>query len=102
MIPILEEKREEVAAICRKYGITRLELFGSAANGDFDPERSDFDFLVEYAPGAPPLEWGGVVLREELAAVLGRKVDLVRFANIRNPYLRRSIEEHARELYYAA
>lgn len=102
MVPILEEKRDEVAAICRKYGITRLDLFGSAANGDFDPERSDFDFLVEYAPDAPPLEWGGVVLREELAEALGRKVDLVRLARVRNPYLRRSIEAHPRELYYAA
>lgn len=105
LIPILEEKRDEVAAICRKYGITRLELFGSAANGDFDPDRSDVDLLVEYGAAEPTPRygpWAHSYVKEDLERVLGRKVDLVRLGNVSNPYVRRSIERKRRELLYAA
>ena len=50
MIPLIEEHLEEIAALCREFGVARLEVFGTAATGAFDPERSDVDFLVEYAP----------------------------------------------------
>jgi len=51
MVHIVEEKRNELAGICRKYRIRRLELFGSAARGeDFDRASSDLDFLVEFIP----------------------------------------------------
>ncbi len=102
MIPLLEEHRDAIAAICRKYGVTRLEVFGSAANGDFDPERSDVDFLVEYAPDAPfsAAAWFGI--RDELEALLGRRVDVVEFAHVRNRFVRMSIERKRRELLYAA
>lgn len=44
-------KKEEIAAICRRYGVERLEVFGSAARAtDFDPDRSDADFLVVFKP----------------------------------------------------
>jgi len=105
VIPILEEKRDEIAAICRKYGITRLELFGSAANGDFDSGRSDFDFLVEYGPESPTPRygaWGRDLAHEEMEALLGRKVDLIEFARVHNSFVRRSIERKRRELLYAA
>ena len=49
MQAVIDEKRDALAAICRRYGVSRLEVFGSAARGlDFDPKRSDFDFLVEF------------------------------------------------------
>ena len=49
MIPLIEVKRTEVGELCRRYGVRRLEVFGSAARGSFDPETSDLDFLVELA-----------------------------------------------------
>lgn len=104
MVPILEEQRDAVAAVCRKYGITRLELFGSAANGDFDPDRSDFDFLVEYGPEEPTPRygpWAHAYVREDLERVLGRPVDLIEFAHVGNSYVRRSIQRTGRELVYA-
>jgi uncharacterized protein len=50
MISLIEDHLEEIVALCREYGVARLEVFGSAATGAFDPGRSDVDFLVEYAP----------------------------------------------------
>lgn len=50
MHPAIEAKREALAALCRKCGVTRIEVFGSAARGaDFDPARSDADFLLTFA-----------------------------------------------------
>jgi hypothetical protein len=68
--------RERIAAFCRARGIRRLSLFGSVLRDDFDPRRSDVDVLAEFEPGA----LRGVGFRyfgygEELAAILGRKVD---------------------------
>lgn len=71
----IQVDEELIAAFCRERGIRRLCLFGSVLHGDFDPRRSDVDVLVELAPDAHPgfsfFGW-----HEELAAVLGRKVDL--------------------------
>ena len=48
MIDAIQLRREELWALCRRFHVRRLDLFGSAARGDFDPERSDLDFLVEF------------------------------------------------------
>src|SRR5436190_15172344 len=49
-IPVPHEK---VAAYCQKWGIRRLAFFGSVIHGDFDPERSDVDVLVDFENGTP-------------------------------------------------
>ena len=55
MHPAIAQHRSGIFAICRRFGIQRLEVFGSAARADaFDPEHSDADFLVEFAPGVQP------------------------------------------------
>src|ERR1039457_7401821 len=46
--------REKLAALCRARGVRKLSLFGSVVRGDFDPNRSDVDALVEYLPGKHP------------------------------------------------
>lgn len=48
MIERIIERRAEVAELCRRYKVRRLALFGSALREDFDPERRDLDFLVEF------------------------------------------------------
>jgi predicted nucleotidyltransferase len=66
--------REKIAAFCQARGIRKLSLFGSVLRDDFDPARSDVDVLVEFAPHVRPgLRFFGY--GEELAAILGRKVD---------------------------
>jgi len=103
MHPMIEQHRDEIAELCRRYAVRRLEIFGSAARGaDFDPERSDADFLVDFEPGrglhALRRFFG---LAEDLEQLLGRHVDLVEPRAIRNPYLRASIDK-ARELIYGS
>ena len=49
----IAERRLKLAELCQRYGAIRLEVFGSAARGDdFDPARSDADFLVTFTPAA--------------------------------------------------
>ena len=48
MASVLDAHLAEIPDLCRRFGVARLELFGSAASGAFDPQRSDLDFLVEF------------------------------------------------------
>jgi predicted nucleotidyltransferase len=101
----IAEHLEAIRALCVEHHIKTLTLFGSAARGDdFDPEKSDADFLVEFLPDAPRKPWAGHFFRfqEALEALLGREVDLVMPGAIVNPYLKRSIYESAIPLYAAA
>ena len=81
----------------------RLELFGSATRADFEPARSDIDLLVEFAPQADLGPWMAryFELRDQLAALFEREVDLVLAKGLRNPYLLRAIEQDKRVLYAA-
>lgn len=99
----IADRKKELAELCRRYDVVRLEVFGSAARGtDFDPKTSDADFLVEFDPasGLPPFH-RHFELIEALRNTLGRPVDLVEFGAIRNPYLRAAINR-SREIVYAS
>ena len=50
MVAVLENKRDAIVALCRQYGVVRLDVFGSALRDDFRPGESDVDLLVEFAP----------------------------------------------------
>ena len=101
MIPAIEEHRAELAELCRRHHVIRLSLFGSATRDDFDPGRSDLDFLVDFA--APPGQYADAFfgLLESLERLFGRHVDLVVASAIRNPYFRQSVDQ-TRTLLYAA
>ena len=53
MVSLIERYRVQVARLCEQYRVQRLDLIGSAASGEFDPSRSDLDFLVEFLPLQP-------------------------------------------------
>jgi uncharacterized protein len=103
MHPEIQARLEPLQQLCEKHRVARLDLFGSATGDDFDPERSDFDFLVEFQP-MPCEEHADAFfgLLEDLERLLGRHVDLVEPGPIRNPYLQRSIAASRRALYAAA
>lgn len=102
MVGFIQEYHEELVALCRRYAVRRLEVFGSAATGAFDPKRSDLDFLVEFeqTPGRSRFA-DFFALKEQLETLFGRDVDLVEPEGIRNPYFLRRVNE-SRELVYAA
>ena len=77
MIADIALHREELRELCRRFGVRRLEVFGSAAReADFDPARSDIDFLVEFAAQDDDLA-RFLDFKQALEALLDRRVDLV-------------------------
>lgn len=102
MVPELASLKDPIAALCRAHGVTRLDVFGSAARGaDFDPRSSDLDVLVEFDPALPASFDRYLSLRTALAALTGRRVDLAMAGAIKNPILRASIHRD-REVLFAA
>lgn len=102
MIELIRKHQHSIVELCRKYGVTRLELFGSAARGDFVEGASDVDLLYDIDPS--PLQ--GLADRyfrfqEELEALLGCPVDLVSAKDASNPYFLASANQN-RVLLYAA
>jgi len=102
MAPEIQSRRPQLDALCRRMGVRRLEVFGSAARDDFNPASSDIDFLVEFDPsidGSALETYFG--LKDELEALFARPVDLVMPGAVRNPYVRAEIDR-ARQVVYAA
>jgi predicted nucleotidyltransferase len=79
---------DQVRALCEKYSVKRLTIFGSAVKGTFDPEKSDLDFVVEFLPGTkrPGFDDPYFTLLIELEDLLDREIDLVERPAIANPY----------------
>ncbi len=91
---------EPLNDVCRRFRVERLYLFGSAADGRFNSERSDLDFLVtleEQPPGEYADNYLGLV--QALEKLFGRPADLVTERSIRNPYFRETVFA-ARQLLY--
>lgn len=102
MVHLVEEKRDEIARLCQRCGVRRLELFGSAAGEDFRGETSDLDFLVEFQPlkaGEYADAYFGLL--EGLQQLFDRPVDLVMPRAVRNPYFLEALNQ-GRKLLYAA
>lgn len=97
---IVERNRPAITELCRRFGVRRLDLFGSAATGHFDPERSDLDFLVEFEPMPPsPYTKAFRGLRRGLEQLFERSIDLLTEPALVNPYLRRQIESEKLNLF---
>jgi len=103
MIANIGLKKKEIASLCRRFHVRRLEVFGSAAREtDFDEARSDIDFLVEFEPGRVAEAFDAYFgLKEGLEALLTRPIDLVVEKALRNPYIRAEING-CREAVYGA
>ncbi|NOT00089.1 MAG: nucleotidyltransferase family protein [Phycisphaerales bacterium] len=91
---VLETMREQVLAIAREHGATRVRVFGSVARGDAT-EDSDVDLLVDLDRGRGLLDVCGITA--DLRELLGRRVDVVTEESL-NWLLRRRILREARPL----
>jgi len=94
--------RDEIAELCRRYRVQRLELFGSAASGEFNPQTSDLDFLVLFEE-LEPVAYADAYLGfyESLTALFDHPVELLSSAAITNPYFLESIQRNLKTLYAA-
>jgi hypothetical protein len=96
----LIDHHDAIVALCRAYGVERLEVFGSAADGRFDAQRSDFDFIVRLAQrpeDSLARRYLGFI--DALEALLGRHVDVLGDGPIENPYLRHAVNVSRRVLH---
>lgn len=99
LLPLLIDRLEPLMQLCVRYGVDRLEVFGSAASGRFDPASSDLDFIVRMTGQREP----GYARRfcsfaDELEILFGRPVDLLTESMIHNPYFRKDVDASRRLL----
>jgi len=103
MVKAIEEHGTDLRELCRRFGVKRLDVFGSAATDErFDPDRSDMDFLVEFGladPVAHAKAYFGLL--SALKDLFSRDVDLVEIRAVTNPYFLESINRDRRQVYAA-
>lgn len=102
MIDLIEHHRTQIIALCQKYGISRLDLFGSAAAGNFDLGRSDIDFFYEFdGSDNSALADRFFGFQRDLEQLLGVKVELVSALDATNPYFLQVANRNRLTLYAA-
>lgn len=102
MHEVVRRKQQEVAALCGRLGVRRLDVFGSATGDRFDERSSDVDVLVQFdSEKVPDYFTTYFELKEGLEEILGRPVDVVFGNSLENPYFREQVM-NTRELMYAA
>jgi uncharacterized protein len=100
---VVQEKLKDMEVLCKKRGVRRLALFGSAATGSFDRSSSDLDLIVEFKPMSPVQHADNYFgLMEDLQQLFDVPVDLIELTPIRNPFLKQAVAETEEVLYEAA
>jgi len=100
MIAVIEQHEEALAAICRRFGVRRLDLFGSAAQGRFDPVTSDLDFVVELADaGGPGYARRYIEFAEALEDLFQRPVDVLTERMIGTAHFREILDRTRQRVY---
>jgi predicted nucleotidyltransferase len=100
---IIEQNRNKLIELCRKYHVSELDVFGSAAMGDFSEETSDIDFLVTFEPAVKQNRFDNFfALLEDLRKLFKRPVDLVEPGGLSNPYFIDSVNQTRRRVYAAS
>lgn len=98
MNPAVSLPKEPIVFFCRKHGIQRLAVFGSALREDFRPD-SDIDLLVEFEPDRVPGLFGIARLERELSALLGGRKSDLRTPQDLSRYFRQRILDEAEVQY---
>jgi len=98
----VDEQQDEIAAACRKFGIERLFVFGSAIREDFRPGESDIDLLVEFGPIDVTKKFHVYLdAREAFRRIFNADIDLVMRGAIKNKIIAKEIDR-TKKLIYAA
>lgn len=102
MHPLIIDNQKAIAALCRRYGVHKMEVFGSLLRDDFDAERSDVDILVVFNSEQSNSFRDFLDLKNALEALFDRPVDLIEPHTIRNRRLRHHINHSSVPIYAAA
>jgi predicted nucleotidyltransferase len=100
----ISAKLSQIEELCRRHGVVRLELFGSATGPGYNPESSDYDFIATFEDVRPGTRFGlrFFEFEESLADLLGRPVDVLGNRSFRNPYFARAVDESRQTIYESA
>ncbi len=102
MHPAIDQHRNEISSICKRYRVRKLDVFGSAARKvDFKINSSDADFLIEFEPDVQVGLDQLMGIKTELEKLLGRHVDLIEPEAVLNPFVKASIQRHQESVYAA-
>ncbi len=103
MTAIIEQNRDRLIELCRRYHVAKLDVFGSAARDDFNEKTSDIDFLVEFDSSVRQNRFDNFFsLLNELQRLFKRSIDLVEPGGLRNPYFIESVNSTRRKIYAAS
>lgn len=100
LITSLRERQSEIAELCRTYGVRKLDVFGSATTGEFDPGTSDYDFVIDFSEYSPGVATRFIAFGDALEALLGMPVDFM-FDRSMKPRTRAFIADQ-REIVFEA
>ncbi len=102
MLATLQDKVRFIGSACARFGVVRMDVFGSALRDDYRPGESDIDLLVEFGPMSPhALADAYFDLLDELRSILGPSVDLVMSDAVKNPFIADDIARTKQVLYAA-
>lgn len=101
MIELVQDNLEAVAVLCRTYGVRKLEVFGSAATGEFNPASSDIDLIYEFSDTSSRLVDRFLAFADAIEALFGRRVDLIPNRDFENPYFRYTVNKSRVTIYEA-
>ena len=101
MIASIEQNQQALSELCQRFGVRKLELFGSAATGAFDANRSDLDFIVEFPPEYDFGPWLSRLteFKRALIDLFERQVDLSLPTALHNPWFRREADKSRVTIY---
>lgn len=98
-IPLITDNQAAITALCERYGVSKLDLFGSGATGAFDPATSDLDFVVAFVDYGPGVSSRFIDFADALEALFDRRVDLISEPTKRNPYFWTAVNESRESVY---
>ena len=102
MVSLIKKYQNELTQLCRKYHVRRLDVFGSAATGEFE-SSSDIDFLVEFDNKVNQRRFDNYFdLHRALEQLFARPVDLVEPGGLRNPYFIRQVNQTRKQVYVSS
>ena len=102
MVSLIDKHRKALVDLCQKYHVKKLDVFGSAATGDFD-QSSDIDFLVEFDSKVTQRRFDNYFeLHRALERLFGCPIDLVEPGGLENPYFIRRVNQTRRGIYVSS
>ncbi len=102
MIDLITDNLDAIGELCRRYVVRKLEVFGSAATGEWDPESSDIDLIVDFEDSPQRRVDRFLGLADDMEALFGRRVDLIIDKPFENPYFRYSVKKSRRTIFESA